>query len=270
MEKKLSSSSLPNSIRPPLRKYARATYLVLILFLATILSIFSRRTHSFHPGPKPHVLCTSEWEDNIWPLRPPTPWDISTDFPFPRVLEYDVQSGTWLRLDVHPKTGDIIFDMLGDLYCLAASSYVKAEAKLNTALPILLGVPYDSDPHFSPEGDRIVWRSDAELGVENVWVMKWKGCVEMNLRPGIGSKGWEGELGDALKVKEAEEAELYVKGKKEDGEMRRRRLIREGRLGGTRLYLCMPTTLYLMCTYSATRNKRDIPLGLGCSVSSFR
>ena len=50
----------------------------------------------------------SEWKDNVWPLRPPTPWDISTDYPYNRSLEYDVQEGTWLRLDVHPATGDIV------------------------------------------------------------------------------------------------------------------------------------------------------------------
>ena len=56
-----------------------------------------------------------EWKDDVWPIREQTPWDISTDFPFPRKLEYDVTEGTWLRLDVHPKTGEVIFDLLGDI-----------------------------------------------------------------------------------------------------------------------------------------------------------
>ncbi|KAG6907448.1 hypothetical protein DXG01_008832, partial [Tephrocybe rancida] len=120
----------------------------------------------------------SEWEDNVWPLREQTSWDISTDFPFPRKLEYDVTEGTWLRLDVHPKSGDIVFDMLGDLYCLPAADV--AAKGLTKARPILLGAPYDSDPHFSPEGDRLVFRSDAELGVENIWVTIWKGCEAMD------------------------------------------------------------------------------------------
>ena len=54
------------------------------------------------------------WKDDIWPLRPQQPWDISTDFPHPRKLTYDVEEGTWLRLDVSPK-GEIVFDMLGEL-----------------------------------------------------------------------------------------------------------------------------------------------------------
>ncbi|KAF8919205.1 hypothetical protein CPB85DRAFT_1549164 [Mucidula mucida] len=84
------------------------------------------------------------------------------------------EPGTWLRLDVHPISGEIVFDMLGDLYCLAPPG--------TTAHPILVGVPYDSDPHFSPDGDRLVFRSDAELGVENIWVMPWTGCEAMDVR----------------------------------------------------------------------------------------
>jgi hypothetical protein len=59
-----------------------------------------------------------QWKDDIWPIRPLSPWDISTDYSYPRTLEYDVDEGTWIRLDVHPKTGELVFDMLGDLYCL--------------------------------------------------------------------------------------------------------------------------------------------------------
>ncbi|KAG6887649.1 hypothetical protein C0992_011319, partial [Termitomyces sp. T32_za158] len=167
----------------------------------------------------------SEWRDNVWPLRKQTPWDISTDFPFPRELEYDVTEGTWLRLDVHPKSGDIVFDMLGDLYCLPA---VEVEKRgLTKARPILLGVPFDSDPHFSPEGDRLVFRSDAELGVENIWVTVWKGCEAMDLRSDEANE----DLRTALKTQKFEE-DLLASGIKEDYQRRNNRLVREGRLNG--------------------------------------
>ncbi|CAA7266376.1 unnamed protein product [Cyclocybe aegerita] len=163
-----------------------------------------------------------EWQDNIWPLRPPTPWDISTDYAYPRKLEYDVQEGTWLRLDVHPTSGDIVFDMVGDLYCLprsrvSAGSLVKAH-------PILLGVPYDSDPHFSPTGDRIVFRSDAELGVENIWVLEWKGCEEMDVRSN----------NPALREQVLEE-QLLAEGVPETAQRKYNRLVREGRFGAQRV-----------------------------------
>lgn len=52
------------------------------------------------------------WKDDVWPIRPQQAWDISTDFSHPRKLKYEVEEGTWLRLDVSPE-GEIVFDMLG-------------------------------------------------------------------------------------------------------------------------------------------------------------
>lgn len=53
-------------------------------------------------SPSPHASSTQttivepadEWQDNVWPMRDPTPWDISTDFPKPRKLEYEVRPRT--------------------------------------------------------------------------------------------------------------------------------------------------------------------------------
>lgn len=170
----------------------------------------------------------SQWKDNVWPLREPTPWDISTDFPYPRTLEYDVQEGTWLRLDVHPISGDIIFDMLGDIYCIPGG---RDYTQTSTARPVLLGVPHDSDPHFSPQGDRIVYRSDAELGVENIWVTEWKGCEHMDVRNSVTPSE---ELLDALSQKEYEDS-LLSRGVQEAQKRRVNRLLREGRLNAQRV-----------------------------------
>lgn len=194
-----------------------------------------------------------EWEDNIWPIRPPTPWDISTDFPFPRKLEYDVQEGTWLRLDVHPKTGEIVFDMAGDIYCLPASAYNGSSSTPTRAVPVLLGVPHDSDPHFSPDGESIVFRSDAELGVENIWVKAWTGCEDMDVRPATA----RGELQDALVVKAYEDA-LLASGTQETTERRRRRLVTEGRFKGmytTALHPHSVPALMQLTDFSATGDK---------------
>ncbi|KAK0474891.1 hypothetical protein IW261DRAFT_532142 [Armillaria novae-zelandiae] len=150
-------------------------YLVLVICAASA-SLLSLKFSTVHTSDS-----ASEWHDNLWPYREQTPWDISTDFPYPRLLEYDVEEGTWLRLDVHPTTGDIVFDMLGDVYCIPGDE--QGPHDVARARPVLLGVPYDSDAHFSPEGDRVVFRSDAGLGVENIWVMAWRGCREMDVRP---------------------------------------------------------------------------------------
>ncbi|EPQ51053.1 hypothetical protein GLOTRDRAFT_118109 [Gloeophyllum trabeum ATCC 11539] len=175
---------------------------------------------------------TNEWKDDVWPIRAQTPWDISTDYPYPRKLQYDVEEGTWLRLDVHPKTGDIVFDMLGDIYCLPASEYGQRSGTAPTAArPVLLGVPHDSDPRFSPGGETVVFRSDAELGVENIWVMKWTSCEEMD----VGSpRSGNDELREAVALG-AREDEMLASRVKESPDRKRRRLLREGRLVARRV-----------------------------------
>ncbi|THV08005.1 hypothetical protein K435DRAFT_959464 [Dendrothele bispora CBS 962.96] len=189
-----------------------------------------------------------EWQDNVFPYRNQTPWDVSTDYPYPRTLEYEVTEGTWLRLDVHPKTGDIVFDMLGDLYCIPGSETFYDDGTFAKARPILTGIPYDSDPRFSPEGDRLVFRSDAELGNDNIWILYWKGCEQMDVRPTDSDSN--AELTEALSQASYEkdlieltealsqasyEKDLIVERVTETSHRRRNRLIREGRLGARRV-----------------------------------
>ena len=173
----------------------------------------------------------SEFKDDVFPLRPHDAWDISTDFPHPRTLAYDVEEGTWLRLDVHPVSGDIVFDMAGDIYCLPASSY--SEANLTSgiktkAVPVLTGVPHDAEPSFSPKGDRLAFRSDAGLGVDNIWVMPWAagGCSEMDVRSHATMTA------EAIAQRELD-ASLLAAGVRETDERRLRRLSQEGRLAGS-------------------------------------
>ncbi|KZV99128.1 composite domain of metallo-dependent hydrolase [Exidia glandulosa HHB12029] len=161
-----------------------------------------------------------EWQDNVFPFRQPTPWDISTDFPTPRKLDYEVTEGTWMRLDVHPVSGEIVFDMLGDIYCLAPPS--------TTAHPVLLGVPHDVDPRFSPSGDRLAFRSDAELGLDNIWVIPWTGCEDMSVRSG------RADFAPVLAMQDEDE-KLLAAGARETDERRERRLLREGRLKAHRV-----------------------------------
>ncbi|KAJ6610225.1 hypothetical protein B0H10DRAFT_2177862 [Mycena sp. CBHHK59/15] len=221
-----SSRDVAGNRRGPVK----ALKYLLLLSVAAALSILlpSLRTQSFRAAPKP--LVSIKWKDDVWPIREQTPWDISTDFAYPRVLEYDVTEGTWLRLDVHPKTGDIVFDMVGDLYCLSSAEVNDAKGAAVTARPILLGVPHDSDPHFSPNGDRIVFRSDAGLGVENIWVKPWAGCEAADLRAIDASA----RLMQAFQFKTHDEA-LLALSIEESEERKINRLVREGRYEAQRV-----------------------------------
>nr|GAT47344.1 predicted protein [Mycena chlorophos] len=192
--------------------------------LATLLPVNLLRIQPLPiSAPKPPALL--EWKDDVWPIREQTPWDISTDYAHPRLLEYDVQEGTWLRLDVNRASGELIFDMVGDIYCISSAD---ASLALNgvpaTARPVLLGVPHDSDPHFSPSGDRIVFRSDAGLGVENIFVKPWAGCEAADLRNPNGASSLVNALANKV-----EDEEILAKGIRETDTRKARRLIREGR-----------------------------------------
>lgn len=225
-------------------KHRRLRWIIPYLLLTSVAAfspwplLLSRNSYKVEQSLDP----ASEWKDDIWPIRQQTPWDISTDFDYPRKLEYDVQEGTWLRLDVHPISGDIVFDMIGDLYCLPGLALRSSNGDYASqqhspvltdvpikARPILTGAPFDSDPHFSPNGDRLVFRSDAELGVENIWAMEWTGCEDME-----------------LKRKRASDLQLGLNNTKsgvpEDTQRKRNRLMHEGRLEGTLEYHLSPFT----------------------------
>ncbi|KAG2348382.1 hypothetical protein BDR05DRAFT_874491 [Suillus weaverae] len=174
----------------------------------------------------------SEFADDDFPLRAHEPWDISVDFPYPRTLSYEVTEGTWLRLDVHPASGDIVFDMAGDVYCLPGEAYLGAAGIVGgrtEAVPVLIGVPYDADPRFSPAGDKLAFKSDAGLGADNLWVMPWAadGCTAMDVRAHASSSR-------ELELKIHDEDQL-ARGLRETGERKLRRLTREGRANAQRI-----------------------------------
>jgi hypothetical protein len=114
----------------------------------------------------------------------------------------------------------------GDIYCLP--TWQSNEQQI--ARPILQGVPHDVDPHFSPEGDRLVFRSDAELGYDNIWIIPWKGCEAMDLRNPNGLS----ELQSALATQATDES-LLSQGIPETQGRKRHRLVREGRMDAVRV-----------------------------------
>jgi Tol biopolymer transport system component len=83
-----------------------------------------------------------------------------------RKIEFTTDEGTWLSLDVSPDGKTIAFELLGDIYTLPIEG---GEAKLIDG-----GMPFDSQPRFSPDGKWIAFISDRE-GSDNIWVMRADG-----------------------------------------------------------------------------------------------
>lgn len=79
-----------------------------------------------------------------------------------RRLQYTATEGSWISVDVSPDGETLVFDLLGDLYTMPVGG---GEAERLTH-----GMGFDSQPRFSPDGERIVFVSDRSGG-ENVWII---------------------------------------------------------------------------------------------------
>ncbi len=89
-----------------------------------------------------------------------------------RKVEFSTDEGTWLSLDVSPDGKTIVFELLGHLYTLPIEG---GEAKRLTS-----GLPFDSQPRYSPDGKTIAFISDRD-GTENLWIAKADGSEPKQL-----------------------------------------------------------------------------------------
>ena len=80
-----------------------------------------------------------------------------------RTAEFTATEGTWISLDVSPDGQTIVFDLLGDLYTMPTTG--------GKASPLLVGMAYEVQPRFSPDGESVVFVSDRSGG-DNVWTMR--------------------------------------------------------------------------------------------------
>ncbi len=83
-----------------------------------------------------------------------------------RTIEFTVDEGTWVSLDVSPDGKTILFELLGDLYTVPIAG---GEAKAITS-----GMAFDAQPSYSPDGKMIAFVSDRD-GAENLWVARADG-----------------------------------------------------------------------------------------------
>lgn len=90
-------------------------------------------------------------------------WDVNDPPGTYKEVELSLTEGTWMNLDVSPDGKTIVFDLLGDLYTLPIEG--------GTATPIRTGLAFDLQPRFSPDGEHILFTSDAGGG-DNLWMAK--------------------------------------------------------------------------------------------------
>ncbi|HXN64263.1 MAG TPA: amidohydrolase family protein [Candidatus Acidoferrales bacterium] len=83
-----------------------------------------------------------------------------------RKLQINTDEGTWMSLDVSPDANTILFELLGHIYTVPLAG--------GTATAVTTGMPFDSQPRYSPDGKWIAFISDRDGG-ENLWIMKADG-----------------------------------------------------------------------------------------------
>ncbi|MDQ3683478.1 MAG: amidohydrolase family protein [Bacteroidota bacterium] len=93
-------------------------------------------------------------------------WDVTNPGGNYKDVNFTVNEGTWMNLDVSPNGKEIIFDLLGDIYTMPVTG---GEAKV-----LRQGLAFEVQPRFSPDGKKILFTSDAGGG-DNIWVMNRDG-----------------------------------------------------------------------------------------------
>jgi Tol biopolymer transport system component len=85
-----------------------------------------------------------------------------------RPVSFTVEAGTWISVDQTPNGEQVVFDLLGDLYRMPAAG--------GTAVALTRGIPFDSQPRVSPDGQWIAFVSDRD-GDDNLWIMRRSDCT---------------------------------------------------------------------------------------------
>lgn len=106
-----------------------------------------------------HLLAQDKKEDK-------KKWDVNNPGgPFKEV-SFTVREGTWMNVDIAPDGKEIVFDLLGDIYIMPVTG---GEAKI-----LRQGLAFEVQPRFSPDGEKILFTSDAGGG-DNIWMMDRSG-----------------------------------------------------------------------------------------------
>lgn len=95
-------------------------------------------------------------------------WDVNNPPGNNKEVNFTVEEGTWMSVDVSPDGKTIVFDLLGDIYSLPIAG--------GDAQVLRAGLAWEVQPRFSPDGEHILFTSDAGGG-DNIWSMKADGSA---------------------------------------------------------------------------------------------
>lgn len=119
------------------------------------------------------LISATAWAQDKPADDKPVKWDVAAPPGLTvRQIEIDTDQGSWMNIDVSPDGGTLAFDMLGDIYTMPVSG--------GTPTRIAEGLPFETQPRFSPDGRRIAFTSDRGGG-DNIWIMNVDGSDKRQL-----------------------------------------------------------------------------------------
>ncbi len=120
-------------------------------------------------------------------------------------LRFSTIEGTWLSLDVVPDGTAIVFELLGDLYRVPITG--------GAATRLTSGLPFDSQPRVSPDGQWVAFISDRD-GADNLWVARLDGSDPRKLssetQNALVSPAWLPDSRHLVVTRVAESVELRM------------------------------------------------------------
>jgi imidazolonepropionase-like amidohydrolase/Tol biopolymer transport system component len=93
-------------------------------------------------------------------------WDVNNPEGPYKSFSFSVDEGTWMNVDVSPDGKLLAFDLLGDIYTMSIEG--------GQATCIRSGLAMEVQPRFSPDGEQLLFTSDAGGG-DNIWRMNIDG-----------------------------------------------------------------------------------------------
>lgn len=103
------------------------------------------------------------------PLVAQDEWDVTQTRGELRELDFTVDEGTWLSVDVSPDGSWMVFDLLGHIYRAPTDGSAPARSLTQSS-----GAAMNYHPRISPDGSTIAFVSDRG-GQDNLWLMGSEG-----------------------------------------------------------------------------------------------
>jgi Tol biopolymer transport system component/imidazolonepropionase-like amidohydrolase len=142
--------------------------LLLVIGVAPVQACPDRDTcdgHAGHAGHGQNETESAETDDANDAIDAKD-WDVNVPRGPHATMNFTVEEGTWLSVDVAPDGKSVVFDLLGDLWRVPISG--------GDATRLSTGMSWDHQPRFSPDGETILFTSDRGGGT-NLWTMNADG-----------------------------------------------------------------------------------------------